>query len=127
LVALYDFDSEKPGHLPFRRDEHVTAFEQVEGWMRGFKGTRFGRFPVTYVRELNAEEEEEQVLLMGLQADSHRPSSSHHRRSQGQSPQRRHHRQQQIQRALTTSDSDNDGKQLDTAIFPPRLVRRHRL
>jgi hypothetical protein len=118
LVALYDFDSDKPGHLPFRRDEHLTAFEQVEGWMRGFKGTRFGRFPVTYVRELNAEEEEEQVLLMGLQADAHRPSSSHHRRSKGNRPNA----------AITgsnksygsdNSDSDNDGKQLDTAIFRP--------
>jgi hypothetical protein len=111
VVAIHDFKSDKPGHLPFARDDHLIVVDQLEGWQRGIKGSRFGRWPATYVRELSVEETEEQILLMGLQAEA----------APDVPPPPRSRRQKSVASRLAASDSDSDdeNRTLDTAIFRP--------
>jgi hypothetical protein len=96
VVAMFDFVSDKDGHLPFRCDETITAFEEQKGWMRGFIGTRFGRFPSNYVREQTFDEKNEEELMQ---------AADHEERGDDANED--------------DFDDDGDDVDVDTAIFRP--------
>lgn len=113
------------GHLPFKTDDVIISFEeqkvliclsilfvplifkknQKQGWMRGYLGSRWGRFPANYVREQTPEERNEEELVAGVQ-DNH---NTHYNNNNNNN-----------NNANEDDDDDDDDVDLgDTAIFRP--------
>jgi amphiphysin len=54
-IALYDYDSQEPGDLNFKKDDKIELIEKTDGesgWWRGKIQDRVGMFPSNYVAPL---------------------------------------------------------------------------
>jgi hypothetical protein len=51
VVGEYDFASSTEGHLNFLKGDLVVVVEQKDGWMWGYTGGVYGRFPSSYVHD----------------------------------------------------------------------------
>jgi son of sevenless-like protein len=76
--ALYDYQTDDPSSLSFRRDDIIEVLTQLEsGWWDGLLGDERGWFPSNYVVVISDEEAEVALSASESSLRKHEPHTSH--------------------------------------------------